>query len=138
MRVLLHGGSLGQLSLSQQDKLNSRLEVLRALQEQAMSDIIFLSQEGEPVDDLRERHNALATALQGLQDQLATMQDAQAPTWSSKANDVESGFRRLLDDTTLRRQRSLEKVQFRGLWWGAGALALVGVITGGVLWARNR
>jgi hypothetical protein len=128
---------LGRLGPGEQAKAESHLAVIDALHEQALEDVITLSQHGENVGDLKSQYDALWERAHSLRAELADLNESATPDWHTRADQIQQASQELLFRTAARRKQAPERKMLLGLSWGVGS-AIVVAATAYYVWRRRR
>lgn len=119
---------LGKLGPGAQTQADGHLAVIDALHEQALEDVITLSQHGEQVGDLKAQYDALWEQAHSLRAELADLNESAAPDWHARADQVQQASMALLSDTARRRKGAPERKMLLGLGWGTGSAVVVAAV----------
>jgi hypothetical protein len=113
------------LSANEHARLLDRYAAIDALLQQVISDLQSLERQGFDTAPFVDRFNVLSTQMVKLRADIETLESAENEVWEADASELEAALSTLLDDTIMARSRAAERLEFRGLWWGLGAAALV-------------
>jgi hypothetical protein len=129
---------LGKLGPQTEGALQGQVGVMRALQEQALDDIILVGRQGADVTVLQQQHDLLANNIISLETEIQSMNEGEVDRWNAQAAEVEAGYRAQLNELAKLRQSTATGLALRGTWWGLGTAAVVAGLAYWIWFAKRR